>query len=113
MKEGGHPFPFSQVASNTQDRRHRPGSTENRDRAQPWGRQRWGLSPAMGRWPRRGREASAQGRPPGGASSCPSRDAPLQGRLLLHGRDLKAVMSAPSLDRQPLPAGELHIFWQL
>lgn len=31
------------------------------------------------------------------------------GLLILHSRDLKAVISAPSSDSQPLPTTELHI----
>lgn len=47
-----------------------------------------------------------------GLSSLPfllSWNTQLWGLLLLHSRDLKAVIAAPSLDRQPLPTTELHI----
>ncbi|EGW02181.1 hypothetical protein I79_004832 [Cricetulus griseus] len=47
-----------------------------------------------------------------GLSSLPfllSWNTQLWGLLILHSRDLKAVISAPSLDKQPLPNTELHI----
>lgn len=102
MEEGVHPFPFSQVASNAQDRRHWLGSTEKRAKGPTAGQRR-----PRG-WSREGSgEACAQSRPLG-RSSPPSRAEPRSGPPRSADRDLKAEVSAPALDKQPPPRRTVH-----
>lgn len=50
----------------------------------------------------------SKGGPPG-LPFLPNENFPLGGLLVPHSKDLKAAMSAPSLDERPLPTTELHM----
>lgn len=99
-EEGVVPCPFCQVASNTDDRRHWLGSTRKYSVKGSTAGWRWHNEPEPCR--RAQMRAGSEGGP-ASLPFLPGYSTRRWGCLLPHSRDLKAMMSAPSSDKRPLP----------